>query len=601
MKTIPTICSGGILLLSILASTGNAQYTIQEAFPNLSFISPVDLRHAGDGSDRLFVVEKRGVISVFQNDPSTPTKSTFLDIEARVDDAGSEEGLLGLVFHPEYTTNGFLYVYYTASGPERSVISRFEVTADPDVADPASELVLLEFSQPYTNHNGGSLAFGPDDRFLYVGSGDGGSFGDPQCRAQNLEEMLGKILRIDVDNPSGGKNYGIPVDNPYYGNAEGYLEEIYASGMRNPWRFSFDPETGLLWCGDVGQNSWEEIDIIENGGNYGWAVMEGNHCYASPWACAPECDPAGLIPPVWEYSHTGGGFSITGGYVYHGSSVPELEDRYIYADYVTGRIWSLEYDGINPAVNTLLLDSDIGISTFGVDEAGELYLCDLGGTIYTFTPTIDPICSDISSFQSRCVLGGNGPKAQFRVILSNSTQWAGETIRFAVGDDTISTTIETNGTHSRALAQLSGLDAGGSYAATMVEPANCFDPIEIVCPTSAGSADANWDELDRLFGFAEKSNTGAGTTGLTGNSPNPFNPSTVISYSIGQQEHVTLTVFNLLGQEIIRLVDRVQEPGSWTATWNGRNADGSSVSSGVYLYRLTVGSAVYTSKMLLAQ
>ncbi|MDH4071422.1 MAG: PQQ-dependent sugar dehydrogenase, partial [Ignavibacteria bacterium] len=263
MKTIQTICSGVVVLLALMTSTGNAQYSIQEAFPNLSFSSPVDLRNAADGSDRLFVVEQRGVISVFQNDGSTGAKSTFLDIEARVDDGGSEEGLLGLAFHPDYTSNGFFYVYYTASGPERSVISRFEVTGDPDVADPASELVLLEFSQPYGNHNGGSLAFGPDDGYLYIGSGDGGSFGDPQCRAQNLEEMLGKILRIDVDNPSGGNNYGIPIDNPYYGNTEGYLEEIYASGMRNPWRFSFDPETGYLWCGDVGQNSWEEIDIIE--------------------------------------------------------------------------------------------------------------------------------------------------------------------------------------------------------------------------------------------------------------------------------------------------------------------------------------------------
>ncbi|MDH4071247.1 MAG: T9SS type A sorting domain-containing protein, partial [Ignavibacteria bacterium] len=329
-------------------------------------------------------------------------------------------------------------------------------------------------------------------------------------------------------------------------------------------------------------------------------VMEGDHCYASPWACAPNCDPAGLILPVWEYSHSLG-FSITGGYVYHGSSVPELEGRYIYADYVTGRIWSLEYDGINPAVNTLLLDSNIGISAFGIDEDGELYICDLGGAIYSFTPTVDPICGDISSFQARCVLGGNGPKAQLRVILSNSTQWAGETVRFAVGEDTISTTIETNGTHSRALAQISGLGAGGSYSASIVEPANCFNPIEITCPTSAGSAESSWDETDRYFGFTAAGGTETRTTGLVGNSPNPFNPSTIITYSLGEQAHVTLAVYNLLGQEVVRLVDRVQEPGSWTATWNGRNAEGSAVSSGLYLYRLTTGSRVYTNKMLLTK
>ncbi len=393
----------------------SAQYSLQEAFPNLSFISPVDLQYPGDGTDRLFVVEQRGVISVFTNDPDTPSKSTFLDIQDRVDDAGFEEGLLGLAFHPDYENNGYFYVNYTAAGPNRSVISRFEVTGNPNVADPNSETNLVDFLDPYDNHNGGQVVFGPNDGYLYISTGDGGSFGDPQCRAQNLTQWLGKILRIDVDNPSGGENYGIPADNPFEGNTEGYLEEIYAYGLRNPWRISFDPATGWLWCGDVGQNTWEEIDIIENGGNYGWAIMEGNHCYASPWGCAPECDATGLTPPIWEYNHSQG-ISITGGYVYHGSAVPELDGKYIYTDYGSGTVWSLEYDGINPPINTVLLSSSVSFSSFGIDEESELYICGLDGNIYSFVPTADPICEDITLFQAKCTQGGTGPRAQFRII-----------------------------------------------------------------------------------------------------------------------------------------------------------------------------------------
>jgi len=315
-----------------------SQISIQQAFPNLSFTNPVDLQNAGDGSNRLFVVEQEGVISVFQNDPATPSRSKFLNIRKRVDDYGFEEGLLGLAFHPDHGTNGYFYVDYTACDPNRIVISRFEVTDDPNVADPESELVLIEIPDPYSNHNGGQLAFGPDG-YLYISIGDGGAFGDPSCRAQDLTELLGKILRIDVDNPSGGLNYGIPADNPYAGNTEGYREEIYASGLRNPWRMSFDNETGRLWCADVGQDLWEEINIIENGGNYGWAIMEATHCYESQWPCAPDtCDQTGLTAPIYEYSHDVG-ISIVGGHVYRGNNVPDLTGKYIYTDWLSGHIW----------------------------------------------------------------------------------------------------------------------------------------------------------------------------------------------------------------------------------------------------------------------
>jgi hypothetical protein len=244
----------------------NGPIILQEAFPNLSFSRPVDFQHAGDGTDRIFIVEQRGEISVFQNDTEVEDKTLFLNIESKVNDQGNEEGLLGLAFHPDYENNGFFFVNYTAASPRRTVISRFQVSAtDPNRADESSELVILEFNQPYTNHNGGQLSFGPDG-YLYIASGDGGSGGDPLNHGQRPETLLGAILRIDINKQEGGGNYAIPVDNPFVNNEEGFKEEIYAYGLRNPWRFSFDPQTNTLWTGDVGQNRAEEIDIILKGG-----------------------------------------------------------------------------------------------------------------------------------------------------------------------------------------------------------------------------------------------------------------------------------------------------------------------------------------------
>ncbi|RMH76428.1 MAG: glucose sorbosone dehydrogenase, partial [Calditrichaeota bacterium] len=371
------------IIFGIQLQIAQVQFEVRQAFPNLSFVQPVDLQNAGDGTNRLFVVEQRGIIYVFPNDSNVTAtqRSTFLDIRDRVDDAGSEEGLLGLAFHPDYAANGYFYVNYTARNPNRSVISRFKVSDnDPNRAEPDSELVILTLPQPYSNHNAGALAFGPNDGYLYITTGDGGNFGDPQCNGQNLQTLLGSILRIDVDRRDPGMNYAIPPDNPFAGNTQGYREEIYAYGLRNPWRMSFDPVTGWLWAADVGQNSWEEIDLIQSGKNYGWAIMEGFHCYNSPWPCAPAfCDTTGrhLTPPLWEYGHNLG-ISVTGGYVYRGPTVPELTGKYVYADFGSGRIWALEYDGINPPTNTLLLDTQLNISSFGVDEQGELYICSYG-------------------------------------------------------------------------------------------------------------------------------------------------------------------------------------------------------------------------------
>jgi glucose/arabinose dehydrogenase len=300
-------------------------------------------------------------------------------------------------------------VNYTASQPNRTVISRFSVSGnDPNLADPNSELVLLEYPQPHSNHNGGQLAFGPSDGFLYVATGDGGSYGDPECRAQNLASLLGKLLRIDVDQSSGNVAYSIPPDNPFASNTLGYREEIFAYGLRNPWRFSIDPATEQIWCGDVGQDEWEEIDLIINGGNYGWSMFEGFHCYVSPWPCTPPCDSTGLMMPVWEYSHSEG-LSVTGGYVYHGNQVPELQGKYIYADFLSGKIWGLVHDSTGQTSNSLLINSNLNISSFGVDQDHELYMCAFDGKIYRFQPTITPIKGDLPELPGGFRMGQNFP------------------------------------------------------------------------------------------------------------------------------------------------------------------------------------------------
>jgi glucose/arabinose dehydrogenase len=378
------------LLSCMLASMGcthrtTAQYNVEQAFPALSFDRPVDLQDARDGTNRLFVVEQAGIIRVFNNDAAAAGADVFLDIRSLVNSSGNEEGLLGLAFHPDFRNNGFFYVNYTANPPRRTVIARFKVSPDnPNKADPQSETILLTFSQPYSNHNGGQVSFGPDG-FLYIAAGDGGSGGDPQGNGQNKHALLGKILRIDVDRQEGGKQYAIPSDNPFKGLTDGSREEIFAYGLRNPWRFSFDAATGELWAGDVGQDSWEEIDIIRNGKNYGWNIMEGTHCYPPG---NNGCDTTGIVKPVVEYSHSLG-ISVTGGFVYRGSATPSLQGWYVYADFGSGRIWALRIDTDDVIVNNEISNSALNISSFGVDRNNNLFLCTFsgGGKIYKITET----------------------------------------------------------------------------------------------------------------------------------------------------------------------------------------------------------------------
>ena len=473
-----------ILLLAICAGHAHAQYALQDAFPALpAFSLPVELVHPGDGTDRLFVVEQRGRIYVFDNTASVTTRRLFLNLSDVVSASGGETGLLGLAFHPSHASNGSFYVYYTSSRSDslQSYVSRFRVSAtDPDSAVRSSEVILLTADQPFENHNGGKIAFGPDG-YLYISLGDGGSANDPLNNGQSLTTLLGKILRIDVDVQEPPLSYGIPSTNPFAADTQGFRREIYAYGLRNPWKFSFDDETGALWAGDVGQGAREEIDTIVVGGNYGWRLMEGMICTPG---VNPTCqDTAGLLPPVWDYSRSAGDVSVTGGYVYRGAAMSELTGTYVYGDFASGRVWALTPDGVNPATNELLLDTPHQISTFGIDRQGEMYVVAYGsGKIYRLT----------------------GP-------------------------------------------------------ATSVKP----------------------QAVPVAFGLEQ-------------NSPNPFNPSTVIWYRTAEAGPVRLSVYDLLGREMAVLVDEAIPAGRYSVQWDARG-----FASGVYMYRLASGKFAEVRRMLL--
>jgi len=336
---------------------------------------PTSITHAGDGSGRLFVLEQPGRIRIVKDGVllSTP----FLDITERVGSTGREQGLLGLAFSPAYASTGNFYVHYTDLNGD-IVIARFSVTAAPDVADPASEVLVLGVPHPsFSNHNGGQLAFGPLDGFLYIGLGDGGGSGDPFHNAQDPGTLLGKLLRIDVE--SGVVPYAIPPDNPFVGLPD-HRPEIWVLGLRNPWRFSFDRQIGDLYIGDVGQERWEEVDFqpaaSPGGENYGWPILEGSHCFQPRVGCVP---PPGYSPPVAQYSHRKG-CAIVGGFVYRGSE-PSMQGIYFYADFCSGRIWGLRFDG-TAWRRRELAHTPYQVSSFGEDEAGELYLADYSGSLY---------------------------------------------------------------------------------------------------------------------------------------------------------------------------------------------------------------------------
>ncbi|MEW6774708.1 MAG: PQQ-dependent sugar dehydrogenase [Bdellovibrionota bacterium] len=367
---------------------------LEEAFPDLpDFDRPVFLLQAPGDSSRWFLVEQGGVVRTFANSPTVSSATVFLDIQNRVDDGASEAGLLGMAFHPDFAANYEAFLSYTADDGEGGFVSRISRFTSSDsglTLNPASEEILLTLDQPFSNHNGGHIVFGPDG-YLYIGFGDGGSGGDPQGNGQNPDTLLGKILRIDVD---GGTPYAVPNDNPFApGGSDpgGGLPEIYALGFRNPWRWSFDADTGDLWVGDVGQADFEEIDPVEMGGNYGWNIREGAHCYDEE-----VCDSTGLVDPIAEYNHSQGN-AVTGGYVYRGTAIasflPEEEDGaevYIYGDFGTGNIWGL-FDPYGLAwVEPIFPASGLLISSFAEGLDGEIYVVDYSGSIHQIVESTTP-------------------------------------------------------------------------------------------------------------------------------------------------------------------------------------------------------------------
>lgn len=338
------------------------------------FLRPLYLTHAGD--ERLFVLDQIGLISIIQGGQQLGTP--FLDITDRVNSRANEQGLLGLAFHPNYAANGYFYVHYSGANGE-TTISRFQVTADPNTADASSEKILLTVAQPYGNHNGGQILFGPDG-YLYIGLGDGGSQNDPQNNAQNPNALLGKILRIDVD---GGDPYAIPGDNPFV-NDPNYRPEVWAMGLRNPWRFSFDRATNDLYIADVGQNAWEEVNFQPagtSGLNYGWRQFEGNNCYQD------NCVLQNHTPPIFEYNHSGGHCSVTGGYVYRGQASPVLTGNYFVADYCSGIMWRLFRNADGTWNNDQIGQTGFLVSSFGEDVNGEIYVVSQSeGAVYLLVP-----------------------------------------------------------------------------------------------------------------------------------------------------------------------------------------------------------------------
>ncbi len=377
------------------------------AFPNLKWedweaiddagkiraLRIMELTSSRDGTNRLFAVTQSGRIYVFENRADVEQAELFLDLTDHVaqwsQSGRNEQGLLGLAFHPNYQENGAFFVYYTDVGDDRAVIARYQVSDDdPNRADPDSETKLLEIPQPYRNHNGGSIEFGPDG-YLYVGLGDGGDRNDPKAAGQDLTKLLGSILRIDVDGEQAGKPYAIPADNPFAtpdDAAAGRRGEIYAYGLRNVWRIAFDPETGTLWAGDVGQELIEEVNIIRRGGNYGWSMREGALAFGN----RDDAGPSEPIDPIWEYDHAIGK-SITGGRVYRSDRVSELQGKYLYADYVSGRVWALEYDEQSGEVirNDEIIDGGTPVLAFGQDDQGEVYFTTAnmkGESIYRLVP-----------------------------------------------------------------------------------------------------------------------------------------------------------------------------------------------------------------------
>lgn len=573
--------------------------------------NPVDIVHCGD--DRLFIVERDGTIRIIQAD-GTVLPTPFLDIDSQVNSNPNEQGLLGLAFHPDYLNNGQFFVNYTI-GSEDSRVSRFTVSdTDPNVADPNSEEILIAQNQPYWNHNGGCLKFGPDG-YLYASFGDGGSGGDPQDNGQKLSTMLGKLLRIDVDGASG---YTIPADNPFVGNPDA-LDEIWAYGLRNPWRFSFDAVTGDIWIGDVGQNAWEEVDFqpasSTGGENYGWRCHEGLHNYSPA-----NCNVPDRVEPVMEYQNTPSvGCSVTGGLVYRGCEFPEMYGHYIFGDYCSGRIWRITPDGNGGWANDEVANvTDNQIAAFGENSAGQLFVAYHGnGQIRKIVPTGDLLQATDES----CAGSADGsvdftiPTDQFASV--NWSDGATDANRTDLAPGTYDVTVTT----TNGCVFEDGVEVMDGV--TIVPPTISLD-MDSILTAEPGADSYQWllngqpieDATDLTYTAQENGNYSVVITigdcvatsteipvmvasdvleslGLSSFSltPNPFNNDLELRASSSQMLDLEVVVIDLNGKEFLR--QQAQVNGGYAKTF-----DLSNLPSGIYFFKMKTQNGEWSEQVV---
>jgi len=593
-------CAG---VTALLAPSANAlQLATTRAASGLS--QPVYVTAPSGDNQRLFIVEQVSAkIKILENGVVLPTP--FLNLDPRVGNGGGEQGLLGMAFHPNYAQNGYFYVNYT-NNSGNTVIARYSVTSNPDSADYNSEFIILQLAQPYSNHNGGNLQFGPDG-YLWIGTGDGGSAYDPGNRAQNGMELLGKMLRLDVNS---GSPYGIPPSNPFV-STPGMRPEIWAIGMRNPWRYAFDRLTGDLYIADVGQNQWEEIDFQpagQGGQNYGWRVWEGNHLtgYTGLSTIVPS-----VTPPIYEYAHTGGACSVTGGYVYRGSAIPQLQGTYFFADFCNNQIWSFKYVGGSVTQYTNRTAElapggglSIGsISSFGEDAAGEMYICDLyGGEVFKIVASVE---INLTPDNAPITIPPSGGTFTYDVSVKNhetTAQTFDGWIDLVFPDSSVfgpvilrtGLQLAANGTIIRNdLSQaIPASFPAGTYvmrAQTGVYPNDAWSLSSFTFEKAASGSVG-------LASLSSQLEAGFNSSIITSVSPNPFNPTTAISFQLSADSFVNLTVYDIAGRKVAELANGQQEAGVHRLTF-----DGSNLSTGVYLARIQVGDQEQVARMMLVK
>jgi glucose/arabinose dehydrogenase len=602
------------VIFTVVSSFGAMPITTTRVASGLSL--PLYVTAPPGDTQRLFIVEQVSAqIKILQNGQILPTP--FVNLNSLVINNGGEQGLLGLAFHPNYAGNGFFYVNYTANSGN-SVTARYQVSANPNVANPNSAQILLDIPDPYSNHNGGCLGFGPDG-YLYLGLGDGGNAFDPQNRAQNGLVMWGKMLRLDVNNSSP---YAIPANNPFVGNPN-MLPEIWSIGLRNPWRWSFDRANGNMYIGDVGQNTWEEVDYQPagvGGQNWGWRIWEGNHSTGLTGLST-------IVPtvtfPIHEYDHTAGNCSVTGGYVYRGSAIPDLQGTYFFGDYCSASIWSFRYNGASLTAfqdRTAMLAPPGGlnigsISSFGEDASGELYICDLsGGEVFKIIPALDITLTPVNP---PITIPATGGSFSFNVQIQNRSTyslafnvWIMQQLPNGAWQGPLLGPVALNIPANISIVRLRSQNVPGSappgtytyrgyaglYASSTKWDSSSFTYTKSASGTGPGIT--NWDNGGESFAPYEINASIPvvipSKFGLEQNYPNPFNPTTTIGYQLSSSTHVSLRVYDLPGRLITTLVDDWKEAGSYQVVFDGRE-----LASGQYFVHMETGAFNQVREMML--